>query len=111
MEKRFLILNVSDLDNVNFEQVVQHSADTCRRSIDGTKAFIKYYVNVVAEDISQTCEDPETGNTNTITLEAGVYGRPDIYTSSMTEYTHSEMLAILATTEWTAPATDETVAP
>ena len=53
MEKRFLILNVSDLDNVNFDQVMQTSAETCRRSVDGTKAFVKYLVNIITEDISE----------------------------------------------------------
>ena len=107
MEKRFLILNVSDLANVNFDQVMQTSADTCRRSVDGTKAFVKYFVNVVTEDVAQTCEDPETGTTNTVTLAAGVYGRPDIYTSSMTEYTHAEMLELLVTPEWASPAAED----
>lgn len=112
MEKRFLILNVSDLANVDFDQVMQTSAETCRRSVDGTKAFVKYLVNVVTEDISETCEDPETGETNTVTLNAGVYGRPDIYTSDMTEYTHAEMLAILVTPEWASPAAEDApVAP
>ena len=107
MEKRFLILNVSDLDNVNFDQVMQTSAETCRRSVDGTKAFVKYLVNIITEDISETCEDPETGETNTVTLAAGVYGRPDIYTSSMTEYTHAEMLELLVTPEWASPAAED----
>ena len=30
------------MSEVNFDQVLQTSADTCRYSLDGTKAFVKY---------------------------------------------------------------------
>jgi len=38
---------------------------------------------------------------------AGTYGRPTFLDyEEVTEYTHSEILAILATEEWTAPRTE-----
>jgi len=37
----------------------------------------------------------------TNTIEAGVYGRPSIYSDDYTEYNHSEILELLETEEWT----------
>ena len=45
--------------------------------------------------------DAETGEEISILHEAGVYGRPSFYLDSYSEYTHSEILALLATDEWT----------
>ena len=42
MNKKFVILNVSELSNVDFSQVLEHSADTLRYSNDRTKTFVKY---------------------------------------------------------------------
>jgi len=39
----------------------------------------------------------------TTTIPAGTYGRPSIYNGVFTEYNHEEILALLATEEWTAP--------
>lgn len=52
---------------------VMESSDSLRYSVDGTKTFVKY-------------ED----------------GQPS-FLSGKTEYTHSEILDILATDEWTPP--------
>ena len=45
----------------------------------------------------------ETGEEQTHTIQAGVYGRPAIWTEDSVEYTHPEILAILATEEWSTP--------
>ena len=42
MNKKFVILNVSELSNVDFSQVLEHSADTLRYNNDRTKTFVKY---------------------------------------------------------------------
>lgn len=36
-----------------------------------------------------------------ITTEAGIYGRPDIYSEELTEYTYDDILELLSTSEWT----------
>ena len=38
----FYILNVSELDLVDFSQVLESSKETVRKSVDGTKTFIKF---------------------------------------------------------------------
>jgi len=57
---------------VDFDQVLQTSSDTLRYSLDGSKALLKYE------------------------------GDQPSFLSGKQEYTHSEILAILATDEWTS---------
>ena len=71
--RTYCIIDSSEVSSVNFDQVFETSADTLRYSVDGTKTFVKYEG-----------------------------GQPS-FLSGKTEYTHSEILAILATDEWTPP--------
>ena len=75
--REFMIFNVSELDQINFTQVLETSADTVRRSVDGTKTFVKW-----DGAIPQCVID---------------------LTTSEGPYTYDEILAILATPEWTDP--------
>jgi len=102
--RRWLVIPETEVENVNFNQVLEAGADSLRYSIDGSKTFVKYEIRVVEEDITETFVDAETGEEVTYTTVAGIYGRPSIYTEGMTEYNHSEILALLATEEWSAPA-------
>jgi hypothetical protein len=43
--RKYLIIQTSDLDKVDFSQVLETSKDTVRKSIDGTKTFIKWENN------------------------------------------------------------------
>ena len=78
MENRqFMIFNVSELDKIDFTQVLETSAETVRKSVDETKTFVKW--------------DGETPScVSTLTTSEG-------------PYTYEEILAILATEEWTKP--------
>jgi hypothetical protein len=69
--RTYCIINSSEVPSVDFDQVLQTSADTLRYSIDGSKALLKYE------------------------------GTQPSFLSGKQEYTHSEILAILATDEWT----------
>lgn len=69
---KYVIINTSDLDSVDFSQVAETSTDSLSYSVDGTKTFVKY-------------ED----------------GQPS-FLRGKTEYTHSEILEVLATDEWTS---------
>lgn len=71
--KTYCIINSSEVGSVDFDQVFETSADTLRYSVDGSKTFVKY-------------ED----------------GQPS-FLWGKTEYTHSEILEVLATDEWTNP--------
>lgn len=78
--RRYLIIPTSITGSVDFNQVHETSAETLRLSVDGTQTFVKY----------------ESGS------------RPSIYSDSYSEYTHSEILSVLAGSEWTSPLEDET---
>ena len=78
MENRqFMIFNVSELDKIDFTQVLETSAETVRKSVDETKTFVKW--------------DGETPSC------------VSILTTSEGPYTYGEILAILATEEWVQP--------
>lgn len=81
-ERNYLIFNVSELDVIDFSQVLETSAETVRRSVDGTKTFVKW-----------AGERPHcTKNLS----------------SAQGPFTHDEILAILSTTEWTSPMVEMT---
>jgi hypothetical protein len=75
--RRYLIIPVSELSKVDFNQVGETSAETVRKSVDQTKTFVKYE------------------------------GQDPTFVSQLTNtegpYTHEEILNILSTEEWTEP--------
>jgi len=70
----YLIIQTSDLDKVDFTQIMETSKDTLRKSVDETKTFIKW------NDVTP----------NFIELLSNTEG----------PYTHSEILDVLDTNEW-----------
>ena len=66
MSRQYVIITADEVSSVDFDQVLETSADTLRYNIAGTKTFV-------------------TGEGDTPSFLAG-----------KTQYTHSEMLAILA---------------
>lgn len=70
-----MIFNVSELNLVNFSEVVEDSANTVRKSRNGTKTFVKW------DGI-----DTPSCLSNLTTTEG--------------PYTYNEMISILSTTEW-----------
>ena len=73
--RKFMIFNISELDTINFTQVCETSQDTIRKSVDGSKTFVKWDGDI-----------PEcVSNLNT---KEG-------------PYTYDEILEIMNTPEWT----------
>ncbi len=99
--RRWLVIPTSIIDDIDFNQVHESNADSLRKSIDETLTFVKYEVNVIEETYTETFWDVDTNQEMTNTIEAGVYGRPSIYSDDYTEYNHSEILELLETEEWT----------
>ncbi len=99
--RRWLVIPIEKIDDIDFNQVHESNAESLRRSVDGTKTFVKYEVNIVEEIYTETYLNPETGENETSTIEAGVYGRPSVYSNEYTEYNHADILDLLATEEWT----------
>ena len=73
-DRSFLIFNVSELNYVDFSKVKETSADTVRKSVDGTKTFVKW-----------------DGSAPSFTSSLSTREGP---------YTYEEILTILATSEW-----------
>jgi hypothetical protein len=107
--RRWLVLPAELTGSINFNQVLEASLSTLRYSVDQTETFVKYDVTVVTASYTQSYTDANTGITGSYVVEAGVYGRPDIYSPEYPEYTHQPMLELLATPEWTQPLPTELI--
>jgi hypothetical protein len=105
--RRYLIIPTTITGSVDFNQVHETSAETLRLSVDGTQTFVKYEITEVTASYTESYPDPETDEMIETTIEAGVYGRPSIYSEDYPEYTHTEILSILTGSEWTAPMDDQ----
>jgi len=102
--RRWLVIPTSITSSIDFNQVLESNIDSLRLSIDGSETFVKYEVNEVTasyEEYYQDAEDMDTWYTSSV--EAGVYGRPSIYSEEYTEYNHSDILQLLSTEAWTSP--------
>jgi hypothetical protein len=42
MEKKYIIFNVIELTNINFNEVLETSSETVRKSVDNTKTFVNW---------------------------------------------------------------------
>ena len=112
--RRWLVVPTAEVENINFNQVLETSIESLRYSVDRTETFVKYEINEVLESYTVTVpampsmENPEVmTEESSYTVEAGIYGRPDIYNGSYPEYNHEDILALLATEAWTPPLTEE----
>ena len=105
--RRYLIIPTSLTGSVDFNQVHETSAETLRLSVDGTKTFVKYDITEVTASYTEVYPDPETEEMVETTIEAGVYGRPSVYSEEYPEYTHSEILTVLSGADWTTPLEEE----
>ena len=75
--REFMIFNVSELNQIDFTQVLETSLETVRKSVDETKTFVKWDGQIPPSVQSlQTKEGP---------------------------YTYDEILQILSTPEWSEP--------
>jgi hypothetical protein len=73
MSRNYVIIDASEVSSVDFDQVLETSADTLRYNLAGTKTFVKFE------------------------------GDTPSFLEGKTANTHSEMLEILAGEEWTDP--------
>jgi hypothetical protein len=78
-DRQFVIFNVTELNQIDFNQVFETAIDTVRKSVDETKTFVKY-------------DMPQPSSVATLTTKS-------------VEYTYDEILQILAGPEWTSPQT------
>ena len=69
--RTYVILDASEVGNVDFDQVMQSSADKLRYSLDGSKFVVKFE------------------------------GDTPSFLEGKTEYNHAEILPIMQSAEWT----------
>ncbi len=75
MNKIYIIFNVSELNKIDFNQVLETSMETIRKSVDETKTFVKW-------------DGVEPSFISSLTTKEG-------------PYTYEQMINILSTNEWT----------
>lgn len=73
--REFMIFNVSELDGIDFSQVLETSINTVRKSVDGTKTFVKWNGDIIPSSV-------------------------DFLITKEGPYTYDEILTILSTPEW-----------
>ena len=78
--RNYVVFSVTELDKIDFTQVLETSAETVRKSVDRTKTFVKW-----DGEIPSSVEN--------LTTRDGLY-------------TYTEILEILSTEEWTLPDMD-----
>tara|TARA_B100001939_G_scaffold90444_2_gene77506 strand:- start:7206 stop:7439 length:234 start_codon:yes stop_codon:yes gene_type:complete len=71
--RKYVIINTSEVSGVDFNQVIEQSADDLRYSVDGSKAVVKFEGDAPSFLIGET------------------------------QYTWSEIIDVLNTSEWTTP--------
>lgn len=74
--RKYVIIPASEINNINFLEVLETAPGTCRYSVDSTKTFVKY--------------DGEQPPSIAAIL------------SKSQEYSHEEILVLLSTEEWTS---------
>ncbi len=78
--RQFMILNVSELSLINFNEVLETSDQTVRKSVDQSKTFVKW-------------EGPN------------IPSSVDNLTTKEGPYTYDEIINILSTSEWNSEPT------
>jgi len=101
--RRWLVIPTTLTGSIDFTQVLEASVDSLRFNVAGTETFVKYDVLILTASYTQSYVNAETSVTETRIIDAGTYGRPDIYSSEYIEYNHQEILELLSTPEWTKP--------
>ena len=78
--RRYIIFEVSEIDTIDFSQVLETSVDTVRKSVDETLTFVKW-----------------EGSTPSFVSSLSTTQGP---------YTHTEILSVLSTETWTQSGGD-----
>ena len=76
-----MILNTSEISSIRFDDVLESSASTLRRSVDGSKTFIKW-------------DGSMPSWVNDLTTKEG-------------PYTYTQIIDILSTSDWISEVPDE----
>ena len=76
-DRHYVVFDLTEVDTIDFSEVMETSADTLRRNLDNTQSFVKYGGSMPASVTALTTKSQE--------------------------YTHEEILTLLGGTDWTDP--------
>ena len=79
-DRHYVVFNLTEVDTIDFSEVMETSADTLRKNLANTQSFVKY--------------------------EGDMPPSVAALTTRSQEYTHEEILTLLAGTDWTDPNAD-----
>jgi len=75
--RHYVVFDFTEVDTIDFSEVMETSADTLRKNLADTQSFVKYEGDMPASVAALTTKSQE--------------------------YTHEEILTLLAGTDWTDP--------
>lgn len=75
--RNFMIFNVSELDTIDFTQVLETSRDTVRRSVDGTRTFVKWNNDTPSSVAALTTKEGPYNYEEILTILAGPDWTPE----------------------------------
>lgn len=75
--RHYVIFDLTEVGTIDFSEVMETSADTLRKNLANTQSFVKYESDMPASVAALTTRSQE--------------------------YTHAEILTLLAGTDWTDP--------
>ena len=78
--RKYVVFDLTEVGTIDFSQVMETSASTLRKNFAETQSFVKYESDMPASVAALTTRSQE--------------------------YTHAEILALLAGTDWTDPNAD-----
>jgi len=78
--RHYVVFDLTEVDTIDFSEVMETSADTLRKNLAETQSFVKYESDMPASITALNTRSQE--------------------------YTHAEILALLAGEEWTDPNAD-----
>jgi hypothetical protein len=76
-DRHYVVFNLTEVNTIDFSEVMETSADTLRKNLADTQSFVKYEGDMPPSVVALTTRSQE--------------------------YSHEEILAFLAGEEWTDP--------
>jgi hypothetical protein len=78
-DRNFMIFNVSEINKINFDEVLETSAQWLKKSVNNQKTLVKWDGNIIPDSVQ------------TLTTSEG-------------PYTYEEIEVILNSSEWVSPS-------
>lgn len=76
-DRHYVVFDLTEVDTIDFSEVMETSADTLRKNLANTQSFVKYEGTMPASVTALTTKSQE--------------------------YSHAEILTLLAGSDWTDP--------